>query len=555
MLTSLFVQNVVLIDRLSVDFTSGLTVMTGETGAGKSIVLDALALALGARSDTKLIRVGTEQASVVASFDVPPTDGVWTLLKEQGFDDTSAPLMLKRTLSKDGKTKAFINDQPVSLSLLKAVGDQLVEIQGQFATHGLLNPTTHLAVLDAFAGVDTTACARLYHAWKAAQKATEHAADIIANAKKEEDYLRHAIDELETVNPVVGEEEKLTAERTTLMNAEKIAQSLNTAYGLISGDSGLGRQAYLLMRELEKANRLCDGRLDNLLQTISQAQSLLQDGEALLSEEAYKFEDPTSALEALEGRFFALKDLARKYQTTVDELPSVLANFKEQIQLLNRGEDELIALQKAQAEARLAFLSEAQKLSAARKKAAAKLDKAVCAELPDLKLGKATFETQVQDLAEDEAGENGLNKVLFCVSINKGAPMTPLHKTASGGELARFMLALRVNLNEQKGLSTLIFDEVDSGVGGATAYAVGQRLKKLAQTQQVVVITHSPQVAAFGVQHLCVSKEDTGGATLAHVQVLSPTEREEEIARMLSGSHITESARHNAHELVEKACL
>ena len=554
MLTSLFVQNVVLIDKLSLDFVPGLTVMTGETGAGKSIVLDALALALGSRSDTKLIRVGADQLSVVASFDVPAEHAVWALLKEQGFE-AGPCLMLKRTLSKDGKTKAFINDQPVSLSLLKTVGDQLVEIQGQFATHGLLNPATHLAVLDAYAGLDTAECARLYHAWKEAQKATARAAEIIENAKKEEDYLRHAIDELETVRPVAGEEEKLTAERTTLMNAEKIAQSLNTAYGLMNGDSGISRQAYLLVRELEKANRLCDNQLGDLLQTVSQAQSLLQDGEAMLSDQAYKFEDPTAALEALEGRLFALKDLARKYQTTVNELPAVLASFKEQIQLLTKGEDELVALQKAQAAARLAFLSEAQKLSSARKKAAQKLDKAVCAELPDLKLGKATFETQVQDMSEDEAGADGLNKALFCVSINKGAPLTPLHKTASGGELARFMLALRVHLNAQKGLSTLVFDEVDSGVGGATAYAVGQRLKKLSDTQQVVVITHAPQVAVFGQQHLCVSKSDVGGETLAQVQVLSPAEREEEIARMLSGSHITESARRNAHELVEKACL
>ena len=555
MLTSLFVQNVVLIDKLSLDFSSGLTVVTGETGAGKSIVLDALALALGARSDTKLIRVGTEQLSVVASFELSADHAVLSLLKEQGFDAQGPELILKRTLSRDGKTKAFINDQPVSLSLLKTVGDQLVEIQGQFATHGLLNPATHLAVLDAYAGLDTTECARLYRAWKEAQKATARAADIIEKAKKEEDYLRHAIDELEVVKPVAGEEEKLSAERTTLMNAEKIAQSLNTAYGLIGGDSGVGRQAYLLVRELEKANRLCDNQLNDLLQTVSQAQSLLQDGEAMLSEKAYQFEDPTAALEALEGRLFALKDLARKYQTTVDELPSVLDSFKEQIQLLVRGEDELISLQKAQAEARLNFLSAAQKLSAARKKAAEKLDKAVCAELPDLKLGKATFETQLEELSEDEACENGLNKALFCVSINKGAPLSPLHKTASGGELARFMLALRVNLNAQKGLSTLVFDEVDSGVGGATAYAVGQRLKKLSASQQVVVVTHSPQVAAFGSHHFCVSKADVGGETLAQVQVLLPTEREEEIARMLSGSHITDSARHNAHELVEKACL
>ena len=558
MLTGLSIRNVVLIEKLDLTFEKGLCVFTGETGAGKSILLDALSLALGARSDAGLIRYGADQLSVSAAFMIEETHPLFALLKDQGLEAEN-PLILRRIVMKDGKSKAFVNDQLISASLLRQIGDMLVEIHGQFASHGLLNPATHIHVLDAYGELqkDVDTCSTAYRAWKEKQAAVREAERILAAAKAEEDYLRHAVKELETFAPEVGEEEALSVRRTALMNAEKITESLNNAYmTLSSGGSttveGMIRSA---QRELEKASRLSDGSFDDLITCLDQVSDSLNEAVEQLEAKSNDFEDPVLELEQVEERYFSLKELARKHRCDSDDLPGLLTTYQTQLATLDKGEEELILLQKQQEEMRLAFLKAAQTLSVKRQKTAQRLDKAVGAELPALKLGKAHFQTVLEELPESEASPSGLNRVTFCVSTN-AAPPAPIHKIASGGELARFMLALKVNLAQTEKIDTMIFDEVDSGIGGATASAVGERLRRLAEDRQVLVVTHSPQVAAFGTHHMNVSKTDgTNGAVLTTVILLENDSRTEEIARMLSGAEITAAARKAAETLLEKSCL
>ncbi len=558
MLTGLSIRNVVLIEKLDLTFEKGLCVFTGETGAGKSILLDALSLALGARSDAGLIRYGADQLSVSAAFMIDETHPLFALLKDQGLEAEN-PLILRRIVMKDGKSKAFVNDQLISASLLRQIGDMLVEIHGQFASHGLLNPATHIHVLDAYGELqnEVEACSTAYRAWKEKQAAVQEAERILAAAKAEEDYLRHAVKELESFAPEVGEEEALSVRRTALMNAEKITESLNNAYmTLSSGGSttveGMIRSA---QRELEKASRLSDGSFDDLITCLDQVSDSLNEAVEQLEAKSNDFEDPALELEQVEERYFSLKELARKHRCDSDELTGLLTTYQTQLATLDKGEEELTALQKQQEEMRLAFLKAAQTLSVKRQKTAQHLDKAVGAELPALKLGKAHFQTVLEELPESEASPSGLNRVTFCVSTN-AAPPAPIHKIASGGELARFMLALKVNLAQTENIDTMIFDEVDSGIGGATASAVGERLRRLAEDRQVLVVTHSPQVAAFGTHHMNVSKTDgTNGAVLTTVILLENTSRIEEIARMLSGAEITAAARKAAETLLEKSCL
>ncbi|MBQ4084084.1 MAG: AAA family ATPase, partial [Alphaproteobacteria bacterium] len=348
MLSSLFIQNVVLIDKLSLPFEGGLTVLTGETGAGKSILLDSLSLALGERADTGLIRHGEESLSVSATFDIDNKHPALSLLAEQGMDKETT-LILRRTLTKDGKSKAFINDMPVSIGFLKNVGNTLVEIHGQFATHGLLNSATHLSVLDSYGGIDTTAIQNLYTEWKNKKEAVKIALDILEKAKTEEEYLRHSVRELESFNTYIGEEEELSIRRNELMNAEKITESLNEAYGLLSGrtDDGISSLLHQAERALEKASRFTPSeRLTSILEHLQKTEEELNDAVSLLEEEASEFEDPTYELEQIDGRFFALKDLARKYRVLPDELPSLLAEYQKKITTLDKGEEELIQLQK-----------------------------------------------------------------------------------------------------------------------------------------------------------------------------------------------------------------
>jgi len=555
MLQSLSVRDVVLIDKLNLEFGKGLSVFTGETGAGKSILLDALSLALGSRADTDLIRHEQDGLSVVAEFSIPDTHPAIQMLKDNDLEPDTT-LILRRTVSKDGKSKCYINDTPVSVNLMHQIGDSLVEIHGQFASHSLLNPATHLGVLDKYGKLEdqATSCKNAYQQWQEAIKKVKKAQDILQKAKEDEEFLTHAVKELEAFNPAVGEEEELAEKRTSLMNAEKITESLNAAYQILSQDGSLQSQISTAMRELEKASRFIPNRFEGILSDLDTVSEGLATATDELENIASAFEDPTQELERVDERFFALKDLARKYHTECDELPATLADFRSKLSLIDKGTDELISLKQQEDSARVHFTEQAKQLSALRHKAGLTLDKAVCAELPALKLDKAQFITQIEDLPIEQATADGLNKVQFCISTN-ATPFAPLNKIASGGELARFMLALKVNLANLDDIPTLIFDEVDSGIGGATASAVGERLARLGQLRQVLVVTHSPQVAAFGSDHMKVVKSTQKGAVLTTVLPLQDKDRLEEIARMLSGAQITDEARRAAQTLLEKSCL
>ena len=553
MLQSLSVRDVVLIDKLNLNFGEGLCVFTGETGAGKSILLDALSLALGSRADTDLIRHGQDSLSVTAEFLVDEKHPAIQILKDNDFEaDTT--LILRRTLAKDGKSKSYINDVPVSANLMRQIGDTLVEIHGQFASHSLLNPATHLGVLDKYGKLEdkVATCQKAYYEWQQAIKNTQHAEQILQQAKEDEEFLTHAVKELQAFDPKVGEEEELSEKRTSLMNAEKITESLNNAFQILSQDGSLQTQLSAAMRELEKASRFIPNRFDNLIAELDNVSEGLAQATDELENIASDFEDPTAELERTDERFFALKDLARKYHVECDELPNTLADFETKLSLIDKGTDELVALKQKEELARANFTELAKNLSLARHQAADALDKAVCAELPALKLEKAHFITQIEDLAPDQANADGLNKVQFCISTN-GAPPAPLNKIASGGELARFMLALKVNLANLDDIPTLIFDEVDSGIGGATASAVGERLARLGLVRQVLVVTHSPQVAAYGNHHMKVLKATKQDIVLTTVTPLDEQNRLEEIARMLSGAQITDEARRAAQKLLEKS--
>lgn len=555
MLTALSIRNVVLIEKLDLEFGQGLNVFTGETGAGKSILLDSLSLALGARADSNLVRHGCEGLTVVARFAVSLSHPVHHVLVENGIEGEDE-IILKRTVSKDGKSKAFINDQPVSAALLKNIGDSLVEIHGQFASHHLLNPATHIGVLDAYGlleGEDSS-CRGTYKLWQYKKSEREQAEQNLFLVHQEEAFLRDSIVDLRQLNPVADEEEELTQKRTALMNSEKIMTCLNTAYQILSDETqGVSHKVEQALGQLEKANTMSRDSFAQIVESAEQASQALADVVAHLESATEEWGD-TGALPQIDDRLFALKDMARKHQVTVAELPELLRSFEEKLASLEHGEEQLIQLRKAEEAARLEYIACAQKLSQKRGVAGKKLDAEVASELPDLKLSKASFLTEIVSVPESEWSEKGIDRVTFLVSTNTGIPFAPIHKVASGGELARFMLALKVNLASVEQMVALVFDEVDSGVGGATADAVGNRLKRLADECQVLVVTHSPQVAAHGEHHFTVSKKDTGKCVITDVQRVCDADRLMEVARMLSGAKITESGQKMAAELLDKSC-
>lgn len=554
MLSSLSIRNVVIIDKLDLSFDKGLCVFTGETGAGKSILLDSLSLVLGARAEAGLVRHGETQLSVSATFTLPSQHVVWHLIDEQGITIDGNELFLRRVVTHDGKSKAFINDEPVSVSFLKKIGEMLVEIHGQFATHGLLNPSTHLGILDTYAGLGQIKrnVSDLYQRYQDCQEELINVEKRLSDSAKEEEFLKNAIRDLDILNIQPDEEETLTVRRTQLMNSEKIITGVDTAYQIInSEEQGLLRQMSLVSRQLEKVSQYLPERFEMLVRSVHEAQEIMVDVSGELENIGEETGD-VSELSQIDNRLFLLKDIARRYQVSVSELPIFLDKCRMQLEQLEKGEDYVRQCRQKVAEARQQYLAEAHILSDNRRKSAQKLDKAVANELSALKLEKATFYTHIVS-DDNQVSPEGVDVVAFMVSTNVGTPPALLHKVASGGELARFMLALKVNLAQAEITDTLIFDEVDSGVGGATAAAVGERLGRLGQDCQVLVITHSPQVAAFGVQHCTVVKNVTGSKTVTHVRVLNNEERLIEIARMLSGAQTTQTARVMAQELLDKA--
>lgn len=555
MLSRLSVRDVVLIEKLDLDFAGGLCVFTGETGAGKSILLDSLALATGARSDAALVRRGCKQLSVTAEFSLPDGHEVFKMLDEHEIEHESGePLVLRRIVTADGKSKAFVNDQSVSAGLLRKIGDLLIEIHGQFATHGLLNPATHKSVLDAYGGLQgrLDACRAAYKNWRAKAEERQKAEERLQKAKDEEDFLRHSVDELVQFAPQPGEDEELSQRRSLMMNSEKLIEGLNTARDALF-DRSVDKSLRQAERALESLSRLIEGRFEPIIEALDRAVTELNEAGNMLEEECRKVELDPREQEQVEERLFALRALARKHQTTPDELPGLLSEYQRQLASLDKGAEDLIRLTKEEESCRIAYEDAAKVLSAARKEAAKKLDAAVMKELPPLKLGKASFLSIVEELPQTEWNADGIDKVQFTATTNPGQPAGAINKIASGGELARFMLALKVNLAQAEGIPTLIFDEVDTGIGGATATAVGERLERLAgEDCQVLAITHSPQVASFGAHHFKVSKaEDETGRTLTAVCELTGDARREEIARMLSGASITEASRAAADELLK----
>lgn len=549
----LSVRDVVLIDKLDLEFGDGLNVLTGETGAGKSVLLDSLSLALGGRGEASLVRRGADRLSVSASFSLPENHKVFEALQERGIDSDGQNVVLRRIVNKDGKSKAFINDTPVGVGVLKAIGDGILEIHGQFANFALLNPAAHLGVLDAFGGLQGKAreTADAYNAYKSAQNALLEAQNSLRRAQEEEDFVRHSANELERFGAYAGEEEELAEKRTMMMNAEKLIDALKSAADSLNAmDADKNMRA--ASRAVARLNAMTNGKYQAIADSLDAAGQSLNDAVFALQEAGNDVDLDGNLLESVEDRLFEMRSLARKYQTACDGLPDKLAEFQAALNALDKGTESLAVLEKNVAQTRAAYENQARELSALRRQKAALLDEAVKNELEPLKLGKAVFVTKIDDLPEAERGASGMDKVVFCAATNAGQAAGALNKIASGGELSRFMLALKVVLRESEKTPTMVFDEVDAGVGGATAFAVGERLAKLsASGVQILVVTHSPQVAASGKRHFVVSKSEKDGVVTTAVRALSDSERTEEIARMLSGERITDASRAAAVELLK----
>ena len=556
MLATLSIRDFVLIEKLDLDFAhvGGLGALTGETGAGKSILIDALGLALGARAESGAVRRGAAQASIAASFDLPRDHPARSLLADQGFDGDDV-LTLRRMIGADGRGRAFVNDQPASVALLRRLGDTLVEIQGQMEQHGLLDTATHRGSLDAFAGLEkqASAVASAWTTWRTTEQAYADAQATAEAARRDEEFLRHAVKELDALAPKADDEETLAGERQSMRAGSALGEAVSQA--LVELEQGRGAVASLRTahRLIERNADKADGRLEAPLAALDRALSEATEAQAQLEMARDALEFDPIRLERIEERLFALRALARKHNVAVAGLAALSEKFSAQLAALDDGEAGLKKLAAAAKAARAAYVAAAEALAAARRKGAAKLDKAVAGELAPLKLERARFVTELTVLSEAEWSAAGTDRVQFTVSTNPGAPPAPIARIASGGELSRFLLALKVSLAKVGDAPTIVFDEVDSGIGGATAAAVGERLKRLAKDVQVLVVTHSPQVAAVADRHWLIRKTTTRTAASTDVVALDAQGRREEIARMLSGAEVTVEARAAADRLLATA--
>ena len=554
MLTRLAIRNIVLIEALDLDFGRGLGVLTGETGAGKSILLDSLGLVLGNRADSGLVRAGEDKASVTASFEFAALPApLAEMLDDADIEvEEGEPLILRRQLKADGKSKAFVNDQSVSVGLLREMAAHLVELHGQHDDRGLVNPRGHRALLDRFAGADTARVAQAWTKWRSAEDALGEAREAVETAKADQDLLLAHLTELTALEPQAGEEARLAEARADMQKGEKLSGDLEELRHIWEGSDSPLAALRVAARRLDRiapehpllAEAL--GALDRAVIEAGEAEDKLQAAaEALVH-------DP-QALDAAETRLFELRALARKHRCEVDELPEKMREFRAALDSIEGGEAELDALEAAANEAGARYRAEAEALHANRVAVALRLDEAVAGELAPLKLDAARFRTSVTELPEERWGAHGLDAVEFLISTNPGADFAPLAKIASGGELSRFILALKVALAEKGGAATIIFDEIDRGVGGAVASAIGERLARLSADGQLLAVTHSPQVAARGRTHYMIAKSSDGTVTKTSVALLDEAGRQEEIARMLSGAEVTPEARAQADRLLEGA--
>ncbi|WP_425038417.1 DNA repair protein RecN [Primorskyibacter sp. S187A] len=546
MLRALDIRDMLIIDRLELEFRPGLNVLTGETGAGKSILLDSLGFVLGWRGRAELVRQGQDQGEVVAVFDLPEGHAAHAILEEAGLPGGSE-LILRRINTSDGRKTAWVNDRRVSGDVLRQISETLIELHGQQDDRGLLNPRTHRDILDAFGGLESkrAAVAKAWSVKRAAAQALDAALAELRALKEEEDFLRHAVEELTQLAPEKGEDAALDAKRRLMQAAERIGEEVQRAASLLGPDGAEG-QAGDALRWLEGAAEHADGTLDAPLAAVSRALVELDDAARGISDALETMAFDAHVLEATEERLFALRGLARKHNVTPEALPELAETLAARLAALDAGAGNVAELEQASQAAREAYEAAAQKLRTARTQAAKRLDRAVMAELAPLKMERAVFTTE---MSEAEPGPSGSDAVAFRVATNPGAPSGALAKIASGGELSRFLLALKVCLSDA-GARTMIFDEIDRGVGGATADAVGRRLQQLADSGQVLVVTHSPQVAALGAHHWRVSKAVVSGATLSRVDPLAREERVDEIARMISGAGVTDAARSAAQSLL-----
>lgn len=552
MLAQLAIRDIVLIDKLELNFREGLSVLTGETGAGKSILLDAFALALGGRGDGRLVRSGEPQGGVTAVFDVPLDHPARRIAAEAEID-TEGDLILRRTQMADGRTRAFVNDQAVGVQVLRAIGAALVEIHGQHDDRALADPASHRAILDAFGGLQPQAAkvGTAARALRAARTAFAEHKEKVETARREADFLRHAVEELGDLNPLPGEEASLAERRTVMQQSEKIARELNEALDAAGGPHSAVPHLSAAMRKLERRAALLPALVEPCVNALDAALVALDEARAALENAVAESEFDPRELERVEERLFALRAAARKYNVAADDLADLAGRFAADVAAIDAGEAELATLEAAQDKAEAAYAAAAEALSAGRRKAARKLDAAVQAELPPLKLERARFITEIAtDTASRDAA--GIDRVEFWAQTNPGTKPGPMMRVASGGELSRFMLALKVVLADKGSAPTLIFDEIDTGVGGAVADAIGLRLSRLAETVQVIAVTHAPQVAARAATHLLIAKAPVKGAgrVATRVSTLPVEDRREEIARMLAGATVTDEARAAAARLL-----
>ncbi|TCL75001.1 DNA repair protein RecN [Rhizobium sp. BK251] len=553
MLIQLSIRDIVLIERLDLAFETGLSVLTGETGAGKSILLDSLSLALGGRGDGGLVRHGEEKGQVTAVFDVEPDHAVRRLLQENGIDD-EGDLIFRRQQSSDGRTKAYVNDQPLSVQLMRQAGQMLVEIHGQHDDRALVDIHAHRTLLDAFASLaeEASSVEQLYRTWKDSERALKKHREKVESAAREADYLRSSVEELEKLSPQDGEEDELAERRARMMKAERIAGDIAEASEFLNGNASPVPHIASLVRRLERKSHEAPGLLEDTVALLDAALDQLSNAQMEVEAALRKTEYDPKELERVEERLFALRGASRKYSVPVSELPALAVRMISDLADLDAGEERLLRLDKEVALAKASYGTAALSLSQKRHHASEALTSAVMAELPALKLERARFMVEITT-NQEEATADGIDVVEFHVQTNPGTRPGPIMKVASGGELSRFLLALKVALADRGSAPTLVFDEIDTGVGGAVADAIGQRLKRLSERVQVLSVTHAPQVAARAATHLLISKgpSTTGGDKIAtRVATMAPSDRTEEIARMLAGASVTEEARAAAKRLL-----
>ncbi len=553
MLSALSIRDIVLIDKLDIELSKGLAVLTGETGAGKSILLDALGLALGARGDAALVRPGVERGMVTAAFELAQDHPVFTHLQEAGIE-ADGEVILRRIQSSDGRSRASINDQPVSVSLLRTIGAELTEIHGQHDDRAMIDPKRHRALVDAFGGLSaqTANVAKAWNSYQQAERALIEHEERLERAEVERDYLEHAVAELQQLSPESGEEEALAERRQLMMNAEKFADCLNDVETAVESGN-LEAQLNAALRKLERRQADASGKLNDIIAALDRFLVELGEVKSGLREAQSAFVFDASDQERVDNRLFALKDAARKYRCRVDELPAVTERLEGELAALEQGSGHLTELREKCDALRNEYFAKAESLSAGRRKAGKSIEDAIMSELAPLKLEKATFHTKIES-GDSLASEHGIDRVEFTIAANPGSEPGSLAKVASGGELSRVMLALKVVLAAKGSAPTLVFDEIDTGVGGATAAAVGVRLARLSNDLQTLAVTHSPQVAARADAHYVISKmEEVGGddaRMVTKVSQLGADSRREEIARMLSGASVTEEARAQAERLL-----